>query len=72
MFFSRGPQLLDDVALVGQRDAEIAVQHAEEPAQVARVGGLIEAEFMAEGRKVLLGGALAQNRGRDVARAGSA
>ncbi len=40
-----------DVALVGQRLAEIAVQGAEEPVEIADIGRLIEAEFVAEHRQ---------------------
>jgi len=41
-------QLVDDDALVGQRLAEVAVQDAQQPGQVAQVSRLIEAQFGAE------------------------
>ncbi len=63
-----GVEFVEDVALVGQRDAEVAAQGAEQPFQVADVGRPVEAQFMAEDGERFGRCALAQHRAGDVAR----
>ena len=58
---------LSDRALVGERHAEVALQRARDPGQIAQGGRLVQAQLLAQGGQGLGGGGLAQRLGRDVA-----
>ena len=66
MLAKRGGQLLDDVALVGQRPAEIAVQDPEQPGEVADIGRACRARVPAEHPQGVGGRLLPEDGGGDV------
>ena len=60
------PELLEDVALIRQRDTEIAMKHAEKPAEVADISGLIETKLLSEDLQTLRRRLLAKNGRSDI------
>ena len=67
VFHSRAADRGGDVLAAGQRGAEIAGQNAAEPAEIADIGRIVEAEFGAQIGERLRRGRLAEDGLRDVA-----
>ncbi len=57
-----------DVLAAGQRRAEVAGQHAAQPAEIAHIGRVVEAELLAQVGERFRRGRLAEDGLRDVAR----